>query len=169
MAVTSELHFRSIDIEDAVIVGLVILREDFVKLRRRGVTVIGAGFFSHADTAERHESTLERLIGLKTNNLFQILIEIARCVGSNRGNDFRIHVEHATLGTFFFLELLEFTPELVRSVRRTGEERFVAIIRLVVFLNKVADVDFFLPNATFKAFPSFILNHNDSPFCFNRF
>src|SRR5215471_4090375 len=55
--------------------------------------------------------------------------------------------------TFLDEESLEFLPKGLRAFGGQREKSFVAVIRRVVLLDEVADVDFFLPHSIDKSLP----------------
>ena len=57
------------------------------------IAVILAGFHCHTDSAVRLQRTFERLICLNADNLLLILVQIARSVGCDRGDNLGIHIE----------------------------------------------------------------------------
>ena len=139
-----------------------ILGEDLVQLGVGGITGLGAGILSHADAAEGHEGALEGFIGLQADNLLQILeilVDIAGAVGGDGGYDAGIHVQHAALSALLLLQLLQGAPQLVSRLGGTSQEGLVAIVGLVVALDEIADVDFFLPDGTSEAIPLLKIIH----------
>jgi len=126
LVVTSLLHFRSICIENSLVMSCCILCENLMKLWVWSIAVCFTSLLSHFDTAERHKCTLKRLICLKTNNLLKVLCFftyiawIMRCKGRN---DMSIHIKNATLSSFFLLKSLENAPKSVCSFCRTCKER----------------------------------------------
>ena len=127
------------------------------------VTVGGAGLLRHLDAAIGHKGTLKGLISLQTHDLLQILefgVNVAGTIGGQARNNFGFHIQNAALGAFFLLQDLQSAPQLVGGFGRTGEEALVAGIRLIVLLDEVTGVDFFLPDTAFKAFPLLEICHN---------
>ena len=166
LVVARLLHLRRIRHENALVVGRRILGENLMQLRVRLIAVVLAGFLRHLDAAERHERALERLVGLKTHNLFQVLVgfaDVAGAVSGQAGNDVRLHIQHAALRSLLFLQFLENAPEFIRRLRWAGEEALVSRVRLVILLNEIANVDFFAPDAALEAFPLLKMNHANSP------
>ena len=156
-------HFRRVCHEDRVGVRQVIFGEDLVQFGSGGVAVLGAGLFRHADAAERHESALQRLVRLKTHDLLQILqvfVDVAGLMGSQGRNNLGVHIQDAALGAFFLLQLLQSAPQLVGRFGRADQEGFVTVVRLIVLLDKVANVDFFLPDGTLEAIPLLKIVHD---------
>ena len=150
--------FRSVAVEYGLVVGLVVVGKDLVEVCARLVAVLLAGFLGHFDAAERHKGALQRLVGLQTHDLFQVLeafADVARLMARNRRNDVGVHIEHAALLAFFGLQLLEFIPELFGGVCRACQKFLATFIGGVVALNEVADIDFFLPESAGKAIPCF--------------
>src|SRR3954463_8583550 len=59
-------------------------------------------------------------------------------------------------------QLTEAVPEFLRAVGRRRQERLIAIVRIVVVLNEVPNVDFLLPGPSSKLVPRrncFVLLH----------
>ena len=122
MGLASHAHGRRVCVKYALVVRLVKFREDAVQFFVRRVTVVLARFFGHFDTAKRHECALERLIGLETYNLFEILCafgDVAGGVTRECGDNVCIHVEDATLCNFSLLEVLQLCPKFVCSLGRS--------------------------------------------------
>jgi len=143
-------------------VGAGVIGKDLVQLLAGLVAVGGAGLLCHLDAAVGHKGTLQRLVGLQADDLlqvFQALIDVAGAVSGQAADHFRLHIQHAALGALFFLQLLQGTPQLIGSLRGVRQERLVAIVRGVVLLDKVADVDFLFPDTALKAFPLFKIDH----------
>ena len=64
-----------------------IFRKDLVQFFAWRIAIGRAGLLRHLDAAIRHECTLQRLIGLKADDLLQILplfFDIARSVSRQR-------------------------------------------------------------------------------------
>ena len=101
---------------------LMILSKYLMQLGIRLIAVSAARFLSHFDTAERHKCTFERLVCLKTYDLFKvfhIFIDITGFVCGKSGYNVCIHIQNAAFGAFLFLKLLQLAPKLVCGVRRT--------------------------------------------------
>ena len=142
--------------------GAGVVGEDLVQLFAGLVAVGGAGLLCHLDAAVGHEGALEGLIRLQTDDLLQILqrfVDVAGAVRSQAADDLRLHIQHAAFGALFLLELLQSSPQLVGRLGGAGQERLVAVVRGIVLLDEVADVDFLFPDAALKAFPLFKIDH----------
>ena len=139
LVMTSLHHLRCVRIENALVVGLVVLGEDLVKLRIRCVTIGGAGLLCHLDTTVWHECSLQRLISLKTYDLLEILlclVDICCAVSGDAGNDLGLHIEHAALCTLFLLKCLYLVPKLLCRFGRTSKEAGITIINGVILLDE---------------------------------
>jgi len=162
VGVAGGLHLGGIGIEHSLIVGAGVVGEDLVQLFRGLVAVGSAGLLRHLDAAVGHECTLQGLVGLQADDLlklFQALVDVAGAVCGQTADDLGLHIQHAALGTLGLLQLLQCAPELIGGLGGASQERLVAVIRGVVLLDKVADVDFLFPDATLKAFPLFKIDH----------
>ena len=162
VAVAGLLHLGSVGIKHSLVMGTGILGKDLVQLFAGLIAVGRAGLLSHLDAAVGHESTLQGLIGLQADDLFQVLqlgVNIAGAVCGQAGDDFCLHVQYAALGTLFLLQLLQGTPQLVGSIGGASQEAFVTVVGGVVLLDEVAGIDFLFPDTAFKAFPLFEICH----------
>ena len=166
MGVAGCTHLRRIGIEDCLVVGLVVLVEDLVVLLVDLVAIGLGSLLGHLDAAVRHEGTLQGLVCLKADDLFELLvlrIDVSRAIGGKAGNDLGLAVEDAALGALLLLELLDIAPELVCRCGRTLEEGLVSLILGVVALDEVADVHVLCPVARDKSLPCFRCCHQEPP------
>ena len=136
----------------AVIVGLVIL-ELLLDFRGDLVAVLLAGVAHHAHAAERVAGALERLIGLEADDDLAVLVEVAGAERGDGDNGFGVDVAHAALVALFCEQRVEFLAQTGGALGRGCEEGTVAVIRGIVLLDKVADVDLVFPNAAVKIVP----------------
>ncbi len=128
-----------------LIVGAAIVGKDLVQLLAGLIAVGGAGLLCHLDAAVGHEGTLQGLIGLQADDLLQILqalVDIAGAVSGQAADDFGLHVQHAALGALLLLQLLQGTPQLIGCLGGASQKAFVAVVRGVVLLDEIADIDF---------------------------
>ena len=153
LVLAGDSHFRSVGIENTLIVSLMVFCEDAMKLRVRRVAIGFEGILRHLDTAIRHECTLQGLIGLESNNLFKILVEIAGRVGCYRRDHIRIHIENAALCAFLLLECLQLAPKGLRSGSGISKKLGAILVRSVVQTHKNSGIDILLPLSTGKSFP----------------
>ena len=162
VAVAGPLHLGGVGVKDGLVVGAGIFGKDLVQLGAGLVAVGGAGLLGHFDAAVGHKGPLEGLVGLQADDLLKVLeifVDVAGAVRGQAADHFGLHVQHAAFGALFLLQLLQGAPELVGGFGGAGQEAFVPRIGGVVFLDKVADVDFFFPDTALKAFPLGILLH----------
>ena len=162
-------HLRRVGVEDALVVRLVVLREDAVQLGVRLVAVGRQRLFGHLDAAIRHKCALQRLVGLKADNLLKVLVEIARLVRGDGRDDIRIHVEDAALGPLLLLQRLQFVPQLRSRISRVRQKRRVAGIRRIVQADEFRGIDLILPFAARETFPCWIIDAHfgNTPFINN--
>src|SRR5699024_4142313 len=156
VAVAGALHLGGVGVEHRGVVGARILGEDLMQFGAGLIAVGRAGLFGHLDAAVGHKGALERLVGLQADDLLKVLeafVNVAVAVGGQAGANLGINIQHAAHGSFFFQEFLQRAQNLVGGVGQAGEEGFVAAIRAIVYLDEVADVDLFFPDAAFKAIP----------------
>ena len=98
---TSHTHLIGINIKYTCVVCLSVNSEELNDLRVYLITVIGASLHSHADTAVRHQSSLERSVCLETNDLLEIFVQITCCVRGKGGNDLGVHIQNTACFSFF--------------------------------------------------------------------
>ncbi len=171
VGVTGSAHLGGVRIEDALVVGLVVLVEDLRVLVVHVEAVVLGRLLGHLDAAVGHEGALEGLVGLEADDLLEVLgvlTDVARAVGGQAGDDLGLALEDAVVGALGSLELLDLAPELVGGVGRTLEERVVAVVDGVVLLDEVADVDVVHPVTTLEAVPLFAKLHSHASFCSAR-
>ena len=162
VAVAGALHLGGVGIKHRGVVGAGVAGEDLVQFFAGLVAVGGACLFGHLDAAVGHEGPLEGLVGLQADDLFLVLeglVDVAGAVGGQVADHLGLHIQHAALGALGLLQFLQSAPELVGGFGGAGQEGFVPFIGAVVFLDKVADVDFLFPDAAFKPFPLGIIQH----------
>ena len=136
-----------------------------MKFRIRSISVCLARFFRHFNSTKRHKRPFQRLIGLKTNDLLQILCfftDISRSMRGKRWYDIRVHIQHAALCTFFFLKLLQDSPQLICCFRRFCQKAWITVIWFIIFLDEISGIDFFFPNLPLKSIPFFKVYHSFS-------
>ncbi len=138
--------------EYAVVVGLVIL-ELLLDLRGDLIAVLLAGVAHHAHAAERVARTLERLVGLETDDDLAVLVEVAGAERGDGDDGFGVDVADAALFTLLCEQRVELLAQTGGTLGRRREERAVAVIRGVVLLDEVADVDLGLPVAAIEVVP----------------
>ena len=172
MCVTRLFHFRCICFKYRLIVRAAILGKNLMQLFGRLIAIGRARLFCHLDAAVRHKRALERLIRLQTDDLLEILqifINVSRAIRRQAGNNLCLHVEHAVLCALLLLQLLQCAPQLIGRLGSVCQKSLIAVIRLVVFLDEVSYVYFFLPDTSFKTFPLFEINHGRFSFLSVRY
>ena len=151
--VTSSTHFRCVNIEYAFVMCLSVVCEDIADLRVYFIAVSLASLFSHTDTAERLQGALQRLVSLQTNDGLQILIDVTCIVRIYCRNQLGVHVQNAAVFTFLLEQVHYFAPQFLGGISRAGQKAFVTLIRSVVLLDEVTDVDGLFPCAADETFP----------------
>ena len=136
---------RRIRVEHAFVVRLAIFREglDDVGIGFVAVGLEGAG--DHPEAAIRHDGAFERSVGLQANDDLAVPVDVAGCVRRNRTGNLG-DVEDALLA-LLDEQRLEGLPDLLRACGRGREKTVVAVVRLVVLLDEIADVDLLLPES----------------------
>ena len=148
--------------EYAVIVGLVIL-ELLLDLRGDLVAVLFAGVAHHTHAAERVACTLQRLVSLETDDDLAVFVEVAGAERGDSDDGFGVDVADAALFALLGEQGIELLAQSGRACGSRREESAVAVIRGVVLLDKVADVDPGLPVAAIEVVPC--VHCNIPPIC----
>ncbi len=133
--------------------GLTQRRKLILKVRIHFATIGLEGAFDHLDAAKRMQGALQRLVRLQADDLFQRLVDIACRVGGDGGGDIGVEIHRRMGGVLDADPGHHLLPEGGGRWRRVSEERLIALVRGVVMLNKVANVDLRLPRRTAKAQP----------------
>ena len=102
----------------------------------------------HADAAKGDDGAFQRRIGLQTDDLFQIAVDIARFVCGNGGNGMLVNIQHAAGLTLLFHQLFHLCKQFFGFGGGTRQKRIIALVRGVVVDNKVAYID-----GVFHSFP----------------
>ena len=143
-----------INVKHALVMGFAVFGKDFADFGVQLDVVHFARVLYHFQTAERHDRAFQRLVCLQADDGFQIFIDIARCMAGNAGHYLRIDFVGFVRAVFDFDAFHHFRPQFGRRLSRRREERCIAFIRRVVFLNKIAYVDIGFPITADKTFPS---------------
>ena len=159
LVVAGNLDLLGVHAEDAVIVGLAVLGEDLLDFRIRLLAGFLDGLLDHTPTAIRHHGTLARNVGLQTDNHIvnfrRIDVAGAECVNTSRGVG--VDVVDALLALYCQILVIEILPQVLGLLGGVSQEGLVALIRRVVLLNEVTDINVLLPVALSEAFPSLSL------------
>ena len=156
MGVTAFTHVLGVDIKNASVVSLATIG---VEVNNLWVNLVAVGLASshcHTNATVYHKGALQWLVCLKANNLLKWLINVAGLVGGDSGNQLGIHIKYTTICGLLSKEIHNIRPKLCGSLSWTSEEGIIAIVRGVIPLNEVSDVDCFLPVTTDKAVPSLL-------------
>ena len=153
------LDLLGVHAADTVIVGLAVLGEDLLDFRIRLLAGFLDGLLDHTPTAVRHHGTLARNIGLQTDNHIvdfrRVDVAGAECVDASRCVG--VDVVDALLALYCQIVVIEILPQVLGLLSGVSQEGLVTLIRRVVLLNKVTDINVLLPVALREAFPSLSL------------
>ncbi len=144
-----------IGVEHTVIVGLAILAEDLTQCRIRRVAVGLQARRHDAPAAERHDGPLERRVGLQADDQLVGLVDISRRMGQDAGWHLG-HVQDPLLA-LLCQERLQRLPEATRAVGGACQEIAFALVRRIVALNELAQIDPRLPAAGGEACPGIVV------------
>ena len=156
VGVTAFTHVLGVHIKNACIVGFATISVEVNNLWINLITVGLACSHGHTNTAVYHQSALEGLVSLETNNLLKWFVNVASLVGGDSGNLLGIHIKYATVCGLLCKEIHNIRPKLCSSLSWTSEEGIITVIRGVILLNEVSDINSSLPVATDKAVPSLL-------------
>ena len=148
---------RGVDVEDRVVVGLAVLGEDLLHLGVVFLAGLVDGGLDHAPAAVGHHCALERSVGLETDDHVVVLADVTGLEGVDVGRGVGVNVEDAHLALFGEVLFLEGVPDPHGLFSGASQERGVALIRGVVQLDEVADVDLIAPVTLDKTFPGFLV------------
>ena len=147
------LDFLGVGIEHAGVMGATVFGEDMVDFRVDLVTVGFQCAFRHADTTVGHQGTLQRLVGLDADDLFVVLVDIARRMGNDAADHLGISVDHPAFVQFLLVEFKHLVPDFARALGGRRKESAVTQIGGKIAVNEVAHIDRMHPITGFKTFP----------------
>jgi hypothetical protein len=127
-------------VEDSVVVGLAVLREDPLQLGVDRVAVGLEAVLDHPPAAVGHDRPLERRVGLQADDELLLAVDVARGVRGDRRRGAGVHVVDALL-PLLREHRRQFPPDAECALGRAGEEGRVALVRGVVLLDEPARVD----------------------------
>ena len=156
MGVTAFAHVLGVDIKNTSVVSLATIGVEVNNLWVNFITVGLACSHCHTNAAVYHQSALEGLVSLETNNLLKWFVNVASLVGGDSGNLLGIHIKYTTVCGLLCKEIHNIRPKLCSSLSWTSEEGIITVIRGVILLNEVSDINSSLPVATDKAVPSLL-------------
>ena len=133
--------------------GLSVGGEELGNLGVYLIAVVGAGLLCHADSAIRLQRPLEGLVGLEADDGLLALVKISGAMGSDGGDNLGIHVQNTARFSLLLLQIQHLRPQILGVLCRAGKEILIAVIGMVVSLDKVAHVDFFIPFACHEICP----------------
>jgi len=116
--------------------------EDLVDVLAQGSAVCLQFGMYQPDASKRHDGTLQRLVRLKSYNLFNFLVDVSILVAGDGGNGFFVDIVHAAALAFDGEQVLEFVPQVQGALGRPLQEGCVSIIGSVVIYNESSCVDF---------------------------
>ena len=150
MGSTAGSHLLIVSVEAACVMCLSVNREELGDLRIYFVAVVSASLLCHTDTAIRLKGSLEGLVCLETYDGLLALVKVSGTMGSDSGNNLGVHVKNAACFSLLLLQVKYHCPKILCVLGRISKEGLVTIIRMVVSLDEVTNVDFFVPFATYE-------------------
>ena len=150
-----DLDVLGVHTEHAVIVGLAVLGEDLLDLRIRLLAGFLDGLLDHTPAAVRHHSALAGHVGLQTNDHIVDFrgVDVASREGVDASRGVGVHVVDALLALYSQVVVVEVLPQVLRLLSGRSQEALITLVRGVVLLDEVADVDILLPVALGEAGP----------------
>ena len=131
-----------------------VFGENFADFRIQLNVVHFARVLHHFQTAKRHDGAFQRLVCLQADDGFQIFVDVAWSVAGNTGYDLRVDFVRLVRTVFYFNAFQYVRPQFGCGFGCWCQERSIAFIRRVVFLNKIANIYVGFPVAASKTFPS---------------
>ena len=155
LVVAGDLDVLGVHAEHAVIVGLAVLGEDLLDLRIRLLAGFLDGLLDHTPAAVRHHSALAGHVGLQTNDHIVDFrgVDVASREGVDASRGVGVHVVDALLALYSQVVVVEVLPQVLRLLSGRSQEALITLVRGVVLLDEVADVDILLPVALGEAGP----------------
>ena len=151
-AVTGGSGFLIIDPEYPVIVGGAV--EKFILYLPGELVSIGfAGVAGHFEAAEGIDSPFEGAVGLQSYNDFFIFVQVSRFVVKQGSDGLGIDIQHPAKLLLQGHEILQFVHQPLGPFCSGSQKVLISGVRGVVYLDKIPDVNLFLPSARHKAFP----------------
>ena len=135
------LHVIGVSIENAVIMGFSVFK-DFFNFRVHFLSVSFEFLVNKSDTAERHNSSLERFVSLDTYDFFEVFVNITCIVWSDSWNCLFVNVIYAVSFSFELHFFAKFVPEFESSFCRGFEKACVTVVRSIVVNYKLSYIDF---------------------------
>ena len=141
-----------VGVEHRLVVRLAVLGERLDDVRVGLVAVGLERVEHHAEAAVGHDRALQRRVGLQADDDLVVLVDVAGRVRGDRARNLR-DVEHALL-PLLDEQRRSACPRSSSSARwRGARNAVVAVVRRVVLLDEVADVDLLLPEAGPESVP----------------
>ena len=155
LVVAGDLDLLGVHAEDAVVVGLAVLGEDLLDLRIRFLAGFLDGLLDHAPATVRHHRALAGNVGLEANDHVIDFrgVDVAGREGVDVGRGMGVHVVDALLALHGQVVVVEVLPQVLGLLGGRSQECLVALVRGVVLLDEVADVNILLPVALGEAGP----------------
>ena len=153
MGGTAGSHLLIVSVKAACVMCLSVSGEELGDLGIHFVAIVGAGFLCHTDTAVGLQGALERLVGLEAHDGLLALVKVSGAMGSDGGDYLGVHIQDAAGFSFFLLQIQHLCPQILSVLCRAGKECLIAVIGMIVPLDEVADIDFFVPFACHKICP----------------
>ena len=150
---TAAQNILGIDVEHALVMGFTVFGEDFFQRRVQLTAVNLTGAFHHFDAAERDNGAFQRSFSLQADDFFQRFIDIAGVVRGNGRGEIGVEIDGGMRAVFNFDTFQHVVPQFSGRFGRACKEGLIALIRRVVPLNKIANVDAVLPFALGEPFP----------------
>ena len=144
---------RGVDVKDGVVVRLPVFGENLLHLRVHLFAGFLDGLLNHAPAAVRHHGAFGRGVRLQTHDDVVVLGDVPRLERVDVGGGFGVDVVDATVALDGEVVLIQVVPEAKRFVGCALEERCIPVVRGVVALDEIADVDAFHPRSRREAVP----------------
>ena len=149
VSVTCSLDIIVVGSEHTLVVSLAILGEDSLGSGIQLIAISLQRRLYHTDTTLGEDTTLQRSIGLKTNDNLALLVNISCAIGAYALRQLCLGIINALLA-LHLEHLRKDVPKLLCLLTGASQETLVAIVWLVVVLDEVTNINLVLPRCSLK-------------------
>ncbi|MNS85746.1 hypothetical protein D3C72_1196200 [compost metagenome] len=135
--------------------GFAVFGEHFFQLWIQFAAIDLTRTFDHFDAAEWDQRAFQRGVSLQTYDGFQLFSDVASVMGSDGRGNVGVEINWRMGAVLQFDPFHNLVPQGGGGLSCASQEGFITLVRSVVFLDEVTNVDFVLPVTFAETFPSF--------------
>ena len=165
-AMSCRLHLVGVNAENSVVMSSSV-GKIFLYLVRELISVGLTRVARHTNAAKGVNSSLERLVGLKSDDYLVFLVNVSCRIVAERGHRACVDRENSASLALKLLQLAQSFVQRFGTLGSTLEEACVLGVRRIVFVDKVADVDVLTPISRHKILPRIKFHHSSLTFLCN--